>query len=293
MGAEIDKLRGQKKFTKVVQVEKLTDEEAAENRKKAEAAAKSAQALIQGGGDAEPPTPSTSRASTRGEDPPANPLKALQNVPKEGKGGKRPHQYATQYPYRGASEVFCLQNAQELAKLTEYLGINGKYEMVGTPKDGNCLFNALRAGTDLPQDYVTILFKRQIVVLMCQHADFILPLITQALLGTYGHERLSREEYLQKTKDGTITAVQTEEYQLPGPFSYITYMEHLLKDNSWGDEIVLTIVSFLWQLCITCVTAESLLEHRIRHDRPLEQADLVVVYCGQSHYIGAGKYLLL
>ena len=47
-----------------------------------------------------------------------------------------------------------------------------------------------------------------------------------------------------------------------------------------------------WQLTITVVHGESLRESRVRHNRPLDEVDLVLVYCGNNHYVGASKYLL-
>ena len=39
-----------------------------------------------------------------------------------------------------------------------------------------------------------------------------------------------------------------------------------------------------------CCPWRRLQESRVRHDRPLELVDLVLVFCGQNHYVGASKY---
>ena len=77
---------------------------------------------------------------------------------------------------------------------------------------------------------------------------------------------------------------------MPGPFSYLTYLKHQLRDDTWADEIMVCVMSMMWQITITVVHAESLFEHRIRHDRYLRDVDLVLVFCGNCHYVGACKY---
>ena len=63
-------------------------------------------------------------------------------------------------------------------------------------------------------------------------------------------------------------------------------------------------MSMRWQITITVVHAGSseedeygqkkdpLRESRVRHNRPLEEVDLVLVYCGNNHYVGASKYFM-
>ena len=48
----------------------------------------------------------------------------------------------------------------------------------------------------------------------------------------------------------------------------------------------------MWQIAITIVYAETLVEQRFRHDRDLGDADLVLIFCGGNHYCGAGNQFL-
>ena len=79
-------------------------------------------------------------------------------------------------------------------------------------------------------------------------------------------------------------------YEEPGPFSYLTYLEHILKRYSWGDEITLVILSMLFQLCITVVTVPSLHGDPIHHINTLEKSDIVLLRSGGNHYLSAGMY---
>ena len=81
-------------------------------------------------------------------------------------------------------------------------------------------------------------------------------------------------------------------------------MEYVLLDTTWGDELLIVAMSMRWQITITVVHAGSseedeygqkkdpFRESRVRHNRPLEEVDLVLVYCGNNHYVGASKYFM-
>ena len=79
-------------------------------------------------------------------------------------------------------------------------------------------------------------------------------------------------------------------YEEPGPFSYLTYLKHILKRDSWGDEIMLVILSMVFQLRITIVTIPSLHGDPIRHINTLEKSDIVLLWSSGNHYLSAGMY---
>ena len=68
------------------------------------------------------------------------------------------------------------------------------------------------------------------------------------------------------------------------------YLEHILKCDSWGDEITLVILSMVFQLRITVVTVPSLHGDPIRHINTLEKSDIVLLWSGGNHYLSAGMY---
>ena len=63
-----------------------------------------------------------------------------------------------------------------------------------------------------------------------------------------------------------------------------------LDESFWGDHGVLLSLSMMWQVTITSLTAETYEEHRVRHKRRLPYVDLLVVWSGESHYLGTCKF---
>ena len=233
-----------------------------------------------------PAVPSTSGPSTRSKDPKTGRIK------KSGvaAGAIMPPKYEKQRKFRGGADKYSLKNASELLRLGEYLHMNGSYEICPTPKDGDCLYSAVKWGCDFPQEYSSDMMKRQLIVTMCENPDFFLQYLYDGIAGEYGGVRLSKEKYEQKRKDNELTPDQIHDYSAPGPFSFCEWLEYIWQDGTWGDESVITALSLQWQLCTTVLNAEKLYEVRMRHDRPLEDVDLVVVHCGRNHYVGACKY---
>ena len=73
------------------------------------------------------------------------------------------------------------------------------------------------------------------------------------------------------------------------PFSLKAYIKYMMCRSSWGDDTMLQAFSRMHGLKNTVVNAVMLEESRVRHDVPLQHADLVLVYNGKSHYAAAGK----
>ena len=105
----------------------------------------------------------------------------------------------------------------------------------------------------------------------------------------YGHPRITEEEYLAGMRAGTLSDADIVDYQVPGPFSFIAFLKHILEPNTWGDQGTVTLIGMMWQIPITILTAEDLSQIKIRHRRPLEDAELVVVMAQRCHYLGTCK----
>ena len=113
------------------------------------------------------------------------------------------------------------------------------------------------------------------------------------ILAEYGQLRLPQDEFVRKMMNNTITDEEEERQKKPGPFSLVTYLQALLEPTFWGDHGVVCMVSMMWQVHLTLLTAETLKLHKVRHDRPLEKTDLLLIRAGHNHYLGACEYAFL
>ena len=155
------------------------------------------------------------------------------------------------------------------------------------------MFSAIRRGLEAPEEFRNAHLRHMIVLFLCKNADFMFSMLDDHIAGNYGMERMSPEDYQAAKANDTLTPAQKEAQDLPGPFSYITYLQAMLEDTFWGDHGVLLTVSMMWQVAITTMTAEDFQENRIRHNRRLPKADFLLIYCGDFHYLGTCKYFQL
>ena len=137
---------------------------------------------------------------------------------------------------------------------------------------GNCLFSMLkksmsvlnassREATYFPNRY----FRRMVVSFMANNHQLVLKNKFIALMSTYG--------------------IEVEEDWARGwtpPLSFRQYLHLLLWRDFGGNEVVLFVVSCMWSVKITVLNTKTMQEYRIRHDRAMEDADMVVTYNGAT-----------
>ena len=122
-----------------------------------------------------------------------------------------------------------------------------------------------------------------------KHVQFLFPLIAVNIQGNYGHLRISQTEYDDKMENGTITQQEKEDYEAPGPFSLVTYLQAMLKGDFYADEITLIVISMMWQVRVTVLNGETLHQIKIRNRNKLEKVDLAVAHCSGNHYLPLGE----
>ena len=144
----------------------------------------------------------------------------------------------------------------------------------------------------MKREVASMMLRRFIVKKITQFPAFFSKFLKISLAHTYGHERRDPAEVDRLEREGKISADDAADERLPGPFSLVTFCQHLLQDKTWGDQHVLAILSCLWQIRITVLHAEDLTETRIRHDLPLPKTDLLLLFTGGNHFMGAGKCFL-
>ena len=141
-------------------------------------------------------------------------------------------------------------NMEGIIRCLDYGELNGGFVPLTTQEKGACLFHAFRKSIICSREFTNTHLRRMVVSFICQNLDFLYPMLRLSIAGNYGHLRLSRTQY--------------EDLE-PGPFSVITYLENLLKPKFYGEEIVLRILSMLFQVRITVLNSESFIPIKIRH----------------------------
>ena len=205
---------------------------------------------------------------------------------------KAPHSFKFMEDCSNMPSCFDSLNGQQVCRLYEFLNNNGKYKIIPTNQDGDCLFGAFRRCTTLPAEVADIHVRRLLVKAMAAHHEFFYLLFKVSIAVTYGIDRHSAEELQQRIQEGTISAQDLREQQMPGPFSFAGYCRYMLQESTYGDSMTLMLISMLWNLRVTCLVAENLFEYRFRHNELIAKADMVFVFNQSSeHYVAAGKRL--
>ena len=151
------------------------------------------------------------------------------------------------------------------------------------------MYASILRGTDIRKEFTTMHLRRMLVVLISKNPHFFFEFLKVPLAKHYGHDRISPEELDRQEAAGECTEAYARDQRLPGPFCLKTFCEHLLTNGTWGDDLILTLVSCMWQIKITSVNATTLGETRIRHNLPLEKADLVLILAMGDHFMGMGE----
>ena len=155
-------------------------------------------------------------------------------------------------------------NGQQLCQLYEFINNNGKLKLIPTNQDGDCLFGAFRRCTTLPAECADVHIRRLIVQAMATHHEFFYLLFKRSIATTYGLHRHPPEELQKRIREGTISAQDLREQQMPGPFSFAGYCRYMYQNSTYGDSLVVMVMSMVWNLKITCLIAESLFEIQVQ-----------------------------
>ena len=172
-----------------------------------------------------------------------------------------------------------LTNLRHLLTVKKYLQKHGGWVPMAVQGRGSCLFHAVRRGINIPKQYTNRLIRRELAVYCARNADIIRNQHLSVLKGEYGFSQQSGQAH--------------EECGLhEGPYSIRTYIKNIGKPWTWGDSVCLDMISRMWDLRITILDTQdmtNLKEKRIRHQLPMEEVDMVLLFDGKTHYSGAIK----
>ena len=63
-----------------------------------------------------------------------------------------------------------------------------------------------------------------------------------------------------------------------GPFSVKQWCQYILTNKNYCDSIFVKLLASMWGIRITLIRSDSCQELKFRHDWPLEDADLVLLF---------------
>ena len=185
-----------------------------------------------------------------------------------------------------------LQDQETYSRLIRYLQHHEQLDPIPVEAMGNCMFSSIRRAIDVPFEYQNIHLRRQIVMTLANHCNFFMPLLKNSIMATYGHPRMEGVEFNIRRAAGELSQQQIDDQECPRPYSFHGYLMALLGNGFWGDEIVPTVVSMMFQCGITVLNADNFLQTKIQHNTSLKNADIVLVHCQGRHYVPVCKYNL-
>ena len=183
-----------------------------------------------------------------------------------------------------------LQDQETYSRLIRYLQHHKQLDQIPVEAMGNCMFWSIRWAIDIPFEYQNIHLRRQIVMTLANHCNFFMPLLKNSIMATYGHPRMEENEFNLWGAAGELTQQQIDDQECPGPYSFHRYLMALLGDGFWGDEIVLTVVSMMFQCGITVLNTDNFLQTKIRHNTSLKDVDIILVHCQGKNYVPLCEY---
>ena len=179
-----------------------------------------------------------------------------------------------------------------IIRLLDYGEQQGGYVPLPSQLKGSCMFDSFRRSIVCPLEFTNTHLRRMIVIFICEQLDFLYPMLRLAISGNYGHLRVDATKYNRLKSLPNPTAaqlLQIEEFEEPGPFSVVTYMENLLRPSFYGEEICLRLISMIFQVRLSILDSSSFVAIKIRHENRSLNADIILVHVDRHHYIPLGK----
>ena len=136
-----------------------------------------------------------------------------------------------------ANEIYGLSNMEDLKRIMLYTKQFCKLAPKAVQARGACMMASVRRCAAIPYEYTNSHLRRQIVLFVCNLVEYLYPMLHVHIKGNYGHARLPKTQYKKKERAGTLTPEEKRDFNEPGPFSLVTYLEAFLDKGFYGDEI--------------------------------------------------------
>ena len=159
-------------------------------------------------------------------------------VPSENREGPDPGSYEdVRDSDIDANEIYGLSNMEDLKRIMLFVKQFCKLAPKAVQASGSCVMASVRMCAAIPYEYTNSHLRRQIVMFVCNLVEYLYPMLLVHIKGNYGHARLSKTQCKKKLKDGTLTSEEKRDFNEPGPFSLVSYLEAILDKGFYGDYI--------------------------------------------------------
>ena len=161
-------------------------------------------------------------------------------------------------------------SARKMARLIAFLRMNGGYALVTTQELGNCLWSSVLRGTDVKREFASMHLRRLVAKMITSFPRFFFNYLKYSLATTYGQDRPTEEEICEKERKVRLLT------------------NKLMITDSLALFLLWNTLSILLQKEPGVMSISSHLS--VYHNDRLTDADLVVIFIGRDHYMGAGKF---
>ena len=120
--------------------------------------------------------------------------------------GKAPLSFNFMAACTNMPSCFDTLDGQQICRLYQFLNNNGRFKIIPTNQDGDCLFGAFRRSTTLPAECADVHIRRLLVKAIASHHDFFYLLFKRNIAMTYGLDRDPPDVLQQRIREGTISA---------------------------------------------------------------------------------------
>ena len=114
------------------------------------------------------------------------------------------------------------------------------------------------------------ILRRQLVTFLAKNADYFI-----------------KQQYFLNSIKGLYAWPEPSEDDV-GPFCFQSYLQYMLEDDSWADEVVIHSLSLMFQVTITILRGHDLTEVTVRHGLDMKDVDHFYFYTGGNHYSTIG-----
>ena len=127
-----------------------------------------------------------------------------------------------------ANGIYGLSNMEDLKRIMLYTKQFCKLARKAVQVREACMMASVRRYAAIPYEYTNSHLRRQIVMFVYNLVEYLYPMLHVHIKGNYGHARLSKTQYKKKERARTLTPEEKRDFNEPGPFSLVTYLEAFL-----------------------------------------------------------------